>query len=137
MSPLESVGRLQRGVGAARPRLSRGLRAPQEAAVPAGGPGQPTHKGKDPAIASSAAAAPSAAIVASAVPASSRPVLSRVPPQTTIRQAEMLLQITATAGSTPAVRQIAAAAYQMEIDARREIARARIEGVAAGRQWFA
>lgn len=52
-------------------------------------------------------------------------------------RAEMLLQIASTAASSPALRQIAAAAYQMEIDARREIAQARVEGMNAGRQWFA
>jgi hypothetical protein len=52
-------------------------------------------------------------------------------------RAEMLLQIASTAASSPALRQIAAAAYQMEIDARREIAQARVEGMSAGRQWFA
>ena len=62
--------------------------------------------------------------------------LSLAPPQVTIMQAEMLLQIASTAASSPALRQIAAAAYQMEIDARREIASG-VEGISSGRQWFA
>jgi len=53
----------------------------------------------------------------------------------------MLLLFASNVGAspvaTPALRQIAAAAYQMEIDARREIARVRAEGMSAGRQWFA
>lgn len=63
--------------------------------------------------------------------------LSILSSQATIMRAEMLLQIASTAASSPALRQIAAAAYQMEIDARREIAQARVEGMNAGRQWFA
>jgi len=65
------------------------------------------------------------------------PRLSALSPQATIRQAEMLLQIVATNASSPALRQIAAAAYQMEIDARREIAVARTEAATSGREWFA
>jgi len=57
--------------------------------------------------------------------------------QAIILQAEMLLQIASTGASSPALRQIAAAAYQMEIDARREMTRARVEGMAPARQWFA
>ncbi len=66
-----------------------------------------------------------------------RPALSTASPEAIIRQAELLLQITATAASSPAMREIAAAAYQMEIDARRDMARARLEGMTAGRQWLA
>ena len=62
-------------------------------------------------------------------------------PQATIRQAEMLLLIASNIGAspaaTPALRQIAAAAYQMEIDARREMGRLRVESMSTGRQWFA
>ncbi len=53
----------------------------------------------------------------------------------------MLLLIASNMGAspaaTPALRQIAAAAYQMEIDARREMGRLRVEGMSTGRQWFA
>ncbi len=66
-----------------------------------------------------------------------RPSLSTASPEAIIRQAELLLQITATAASSPAMREIAAHAYQMEIDARRDMARARLEGMTAGRQWLA
>jgi hypothetical protein len=49
----------------------------------------------------------------------------------------MLIQLTASAAPSPALRQIVAAAYQMELDARRELARVRMEGMTPGRQWFA
>ncbi len=47
----------------------------------------------------------------------------------------MLLQIASANASSPALRQIAAAAYQMEIDARREMAR--VPDLGSGRGWFA
>jgi hypothetical protein len=50
-------------------------------------------------------------------------------------QAEMLLQIASMNASSPALRQIAAAAYQMEMDARREVAR--VPDLASGREWVA
>jgi hypothetical protein len=50
----------------------------------------------------------------------------------------MLLQIALTTASStassPVLRQIATAAYQMEVDARREVARLRTD---AAREWFA
>ncbi len=67
----------------------------------------------------------------------SSPRLSMATPQAIIMQAEFLLQIASTGASSPALRQIAAAAYQMEIDARREMTQARVEGMAPARQWFA
>ncbi len=70
-------------------------------------------------------------------PSHARPFLSTASPEAIIRQAELLLQITATAASSPAMREIAAHAYQMEIEARRDLALARLEGMTAGRQWFA
>ncbi len=50
-------------------------------------------------------------------------------------QAEMLLQIASANASSPALRQVAAAAYQMEIDARREMAERLFSARAAS--WFA
>ena len=68
-------------------------------------------------------------------------ILSSLASQATLRQAQMLLLFASNVGAspaaTPALRQIAAAAYQMEIDARREMARVSAEGMGAGRQWFA
>jgi len=65
-------------------------------------------------------------------------ILSLISPEATIRQAEMLLQIALTTASStassPVLRQIATAAYQMEVDARREVARLRTD---AAREWFA
>ena len=65
-------------------------------------------------------------------------ILSLISPEATIRQAEMLLQIALTTASSsasfPALRQIATAAYQLEIDARREMGRLRTD---AAREWFA
>ncbi len=52
-------------------------------------------------------------------------------------QVQMLLQIAARADPSPALRQIVAAAYQMEIDARRELAHMRLEQMSPQRQWFA
>ena len=72
--------------------------------------------------------------IAPPAPAQYRPASS---PQATIRQAEMLLQIVATNASSPTLRQIAAAAYQMEIDARREMAANREEVTIPQREWFA
>jgi hypothetical protein len=66
---------------------------------------------------------------------------SVIAPQATIRQAEMLLLVASTTGSSPAaapvLRQIAAAAYQMEMDARHEIAQVRAESITTGHQWLA
>ena len=58
-------------------------------------------------------------------------------PRAIIRQAEMLLQITATAAPSPALRQVVAAAYQMEVEAMRDLVRMRLEGGMSGREWFA
>ncbi|HVO39240.1 MAG TPA: hypothetical protein VMV03_09465 [Spirochaetia bacterium] len=49
----------------------------------------------------------------------------------------MLIQLTASAAPSPALRQIVAAAYQMELDARRELARIRLEGITSAHEWFA
>jgi hypothetical protein len=68
-------------------------------------------------------------------------VLSALSSQAALRQAQLLLLVasnmSASPAATPALRQIAAAAYQMEIDARREISRLRAEGMSTGRQWLA
>jgi hypothetical protein len=61
--------------------------------------------------------------------------LSSASPQAIIMQAEMLLQIASANASSPALRQIAAAAYQMEMDARREMTR--VPDLALGREWVA
>ncbi|HVP18508.1 MAG TPA: hypothetical protein VMU36_05880 [Spirochaetia bacterium] len=124
MSPLEGITGVS-GVGALRVAPLRQTSADEHSAAVAVERTAPTPTGPDPATA------------ASAPVARQRPFLSPLSPQAVIRQAELLLQITATAASSPALREIAAAAYQMEIDARREMARARLEGMTAGRQWFA
>ncbi len=115
MSPLGSTGAVLPGVRAALQAVRRteeSARAPAAAQQPT--QPQPSSTGR--------------------LSASGLSVLS---PQATIMRAEMLLQIASTAASSPALRQIAAAAYQMEIDARREMARARVEGMSGGHQWFA
>ena len=124
MSPLESTLRLSGSVGSLRSVTSPVARADDELTRVATAP-------------SPVQARPSPSTPASAPPGTGRPFLSAISPQAIIRQAELLLQITAAAASSPALREIAAAAYQMEIDARREMARARLEGMTAGHQWFA
>lgn len=120
MSPLESALRISGGLGALRPVSVRPAGADEEA---------------------TRVAAPSASaqirLSPSTAASTPRPFLSPLSPEAVIRQAELLLQITAAVASSPALREIAAAAYRMEIDARREMTRARLEGMTAGRQWFA
>ncbi|MGA2765038.1 MAG: hypothetical protein ABSG17_16940 [Spirochaetia bacterium] len=139
MSLLDSAGVLLHGVGAVTRPVQRveeaqrpevqSVRALAPAPVPAPG------AAPVPAVAPTPAAAPRAE---SRTPALRTPTaLSAQSPEAIIRQAELLIQITAGAGSSPVLRQIAVAAYQMEIDARREVTRARLDGIASGRQWFA
>ncbi|HTP58883.1 MAG TPA: hypothetical protein VMM82_08195 [Spirochaetia bacterium] len=116
MSPLESVSALRID----NPRLLERAAAGRPSAPP-----QAQSADRQPPVA----------------PPSSSTVLTSLSSQATLRQAQMLLLFASNVGAspvaTPALRQIAAAAYQMEIDARREIARVRAEGMSAGRQWFA
>ncbi len=129
MSPLNGIGAI--------PQVARVSPGPTPRAQPVktAPEGPPPAAGRQNTIVEHAVDVSTAARPASFVrPAAA---FSPVSAQTTIRQAEMLLQIAAAAASSPALREIAAAAYQMEMDARREIARAELEGLASGRQWFA
>ena len=128
MSPLDSSAILLQGVrGVLRPALQvgRGLSAP---------PSVSSFPGPRP---SPSTPAPPSAFPPPSSPRAAAAFRSLYSPQATIRQAEMLIQLTASAAPSPALRQIVAAAYQMEVDARRELAQIRIQGMTPGREWFA
>lgn len=128
MSPLDSSAILLQGVrGVLRPALQAAWVRSAPASVTAF-PG--------PRASRSTAPAPSASppLASPRAPIAFRGLYS---PQATIRQAEMLIQLTASAAPSPALRQIVAAAYQMELDARRELARIRLEGITSAHEWFA
>ena len=100
-------------------------------------PHQPKPAASTPAH-SAAASLPSHP-AASAVPASPSRVSAQTPSElrSTLMKAEQLLQIASTASPSPVARQVAAAAYMMEIEAQEEIARARNLADGGNRAWFA
>ncbi|MGO9409189.1 MAG: hypothetical protein ACLQCB_00410 [Spirochaetia bacterium] len=121
MSPLGMTGALVTGERTAPRPIPQALRGPAPRSPGLTGTRAPAPHAAGPSIASRLTAASSS--------------LSAASPQAVIRQAEMLLQIASANASSPALRQIAAAAYQMEIDARREMAR--VPDLGSGRGWFA